>query len=102
MAISGKGKRRITVNERAYLWHAFDEYNQGWFDGVQVSVGAVDQELFLRYGLQQPNESRNALISRGRGAPNVRAACPRFEGDDGVLTPKGVRDLIIWALAVSM
>jgi hypothetical protein len=102
MAISVKGKRRISVNERVYLWHVFDEHDQGMFDGVQVWVAAMDQQLFLRYGLQQPTDSRTALICRGRGAPNVRAACPRFEGEDGILSSQGVRDLIVWSLALKL
>ncbi|NHZ34743.1 hypothetical protein [Massilia rubra] len=102
MAISAKGKRRISVNERVYLWRMFEHYDQSWFDGVQVSVAAVDQALFVRYGLHQPDDSRTAVISRGRGAPDVRTACPRFEGEDRVLTPQGVRDLIDWGLAVAL
>ncbi|WP_267876718.1 hypothetical protein [Massilia genomosp. 1] len=39
MAISAKGKRRIAVNERVYLWRIFEKYDQSWFDGVQVLAG---------------------------------------------------------------
>lgn len=99
MAISAKGKRRISVNGRAYLWHIFDEYDQGAFDGVQIMVAAVDKALFLRYGLHQPDTSRTALILPGPGAPTMRAACPRFEGEDQVMTPRGVCKLIDWAFA---
>ncbi|NHZ42135.1 hypothetical protein [Massilia aquatica] len=102
MAISAKGKRRISVDERVYLWRSFDEYDQGWFNGVQVIVAAMDQELFLRYGLGQPDKSRTAVVSRGRGAPGIRAACPRFEGDGDVFTPQVVRSLIAWGLAVAL
>jgi hypothetical protein len=101
MAISEKGKRRITVNERVYLWHVFDEYDQSYFDGVQVTVSTTDRELFIRYGLQQPDARRSAVISRGRAGP-VRRPCPRFEGEDGVLTPQGVRALIEWSLTAGL
>ena len=100
MAISSKGKRRICVNQRTYLWRVFDHYDQSWFDGVQIIVAAMDQTLFLRYGLHQSNDSRTTMISRGRGAPHIRMVCPRFEGDNDTLTPQSVRDMIDWALAV--
>jgi hypothetical protein len=99
VAISTKGKRRITVNERVYLWRVFEDWDQGMFDGMQVIVAAVDQDLFLRYGLQQAIDDRTAVVSRDRSVNNVRSACPRFEGEDGILTPQGVRGLIEWARA---
>ena len=102
MAISTKGKRRITDDDRGYLWRSFDKYDQSWFDGVQVIVAAIDQELFLRYGLGQPDERRTAVVSRGRGAPGIRTGCPKFEGDGEVFTPQVVRDLIEWGLAVAL
>ncbi|NHZ91403.1 hypothetical protein F2P45_20680 [Massilia sp. CCM 8733] len=102
MAISTKGMRRITVNERVYLWRVFEIYDQGWFDGVQVTVAAMDQTLFLRYGLHQPDDSRTAVVARGRGAPTIRTACPTFQGEALVLTPQAVRDLIEWGLTVAL
>ena len=102
MAISAKGKRRISVDGRVYLWRVFNEYDQSWFDCVQVTVAAMDQELFLHYGMEQPEERRTAMVTRGRPERSARIPCPRFEGEDGLLTPRGVRQLIEWGLAVAL
>ena len=102
MAIGAKGKRRVSVQERVYVWRVFDEFDQSWFDGAQVTVAAMDQTLLIRYGLQQPSDRRKAVVSRGRGAKPVRTPCPRFEGHDGMLTPRGVRALIEWGLVVAL
>ena len=40
MAISKKGKRRITIESRTYFWWIFDEYDQTEFDGIQIKIVA--------------------------------------------------------------
>lgn len=98
MAISEKGKRRITVEGRRYLWWVFDEYDQGWFDGPQVNVATPEQDLFIRYGLQQQDERRCAWVRYRQDEP-VQKLCPQFEQEEGILTPKDIRSLILWALS---
>lgn len=100
MAVAEKGKRRIRVGDRIYLWRVFEDWDQAGFDGVQVTVVAKDQRLFVRYGVEQSAASRTAVVSRGSGSPHRRMPCPRFEGENGILTPQGVRALIEWSLTV--
>jgi len=98
MAISEKGKRRLTVRNGRYLWYVFDKYDQTAFDGLQVMVTAQDRSLIVHYGIQQPDQSRTAVIRRGIRAPSVRMRCPQFETDDGTMTPHATRKLIEWCL----
>jgi len=38
MGINTKGKRKITVNSKKYLWWVFNEMNQTEFDGNQIKI----------------------------------------------------------------
>jgi len=42
MSISSKNKRRVSVDNKEYLWWVFDEYEQTVFDGIQVKAVCSD------------------------------------------------------------
>lgn len=99
MAISKKGKRSITVNDRVYLWWVSEEYDQTAFDGIQVRIVAEDQALYFKYGLQQAPEKRFLVAALGHDAGSIHLLCPKFENDQEIITPSGISALIKWCSA---
>lgn len=97
MAISKKGKRRIVVNSRAYLWWIFEEQDQTAFDGTQIKIVAEDQSMSLKYGLQQRDEERFIVLSLHHDAGLINVLCPKFENNSGIITPSGINELITWS-----
>lgn len=96
MTISKKGKRRITVGTKKYLWWIFDEVDQTEFDGIQVKIIAEDQSLYIKYGLQQASENRFIVLSMARTSDKIQLYCPKFENDSGIVSPRGVAEMILW------
>ena len=97
MAINKKGKRKIVVNSKTYLWWFFNEYDQTTFDGKQIRIIAEDQTVCLGYGLEQKDNKRiiRFVFNRERGIIHIE--CPKFENDLGIMTPSGISELIKWA-----
>ena len=96
MAINKKGKRKITVNGKAYLWWMLDEYSQTAFDGLQVKIITEDLHLFFQYGLAQFPEKR-FLVLGIHDKMAVHIYCPQFENEEGILLPSGISELIKWS-----
>lgn len=96
MGISKKGKRRIVIDGRAYLWWVFHEIDQTSFDGDQIKLVAEDQSHAILYGLQQWGESRSIVISLRNDGGIISLDCPVFEDENGIITPSGIRKLIEW------
>ncbi len=94
MAISKKGKRKITVNSKRFVWWIFDEYDQNTFDGVQIKIVSEDQSVIIQYGLQERDESRCVVLRPGDQKSGICMPCPKFENEDGILTPSGIAALI--------
>ncbi len=94
MAISKKGKRKIVVNSRSYLWWIFNEQDQTAFDGFQIKIIAEDQGLCLLYGLQQDAKDRYVSIGLRHDAGKLHLLCPQFEDDKEIITPSGINELI--------
>ncbi len=101
MAISKKGKRKITVNSENYLWWIFNENDQTEFDGVQIKIVAENQSGYFKYGLEQIDEQRYISIGLNQNKFKVHILCPKFENDDGIITPSGIGNLIRWSLSES-
>jgi hypothetical protein len=103
MAISSKGKRKITVDKKEYFWwvHIADEDD---FIGASVlTVISEKKGLHVRYGVQQVSAERFvvALGPYFKGIAGVggcwrRFICPKFGSGDAV-TPKDVAALILWS-----
>src|SRR5215510_6547699 len=103
MAVSGKGRRKIVVGGRAYLWWVCDadpECNSASTSALMV-VSAYGR-FGVRFFLGQPPD-RRFLIVLGRefeglpdaGGPWVRVRCPEWLAGPDV-TPAVVRQLIDW------
>jgi len=96
MAISTKGKRKVLIGNRLYLWWVFDEVDQTEFDGIQVKIVAEDQSIYLKYGLEQGDEDRYMVLSFNNDLGRVHVKCPKFESDEGIISSSGIKELITW------
>ena len=79
MAISKKGRRKITVDSKKYVWQVFDEYDQTAFDGIQIKIVDENQIGYFKYGLQQIEEKRKIVISLRDEKYLIHVMCPKFE-----------------------
>jgi hypothetical protein len=106
MAVSKKGRRKIVVGGRPYLWWVQDadpEFNSA--STTALSVVSEDGRFGVRFFLGQPDE-RRFLIVLGRefqgrsdaGGVWVRVRCPEFLTEKAA-TPAGVRRLIEWSMS---
>ena len=99
IAVSKKGKNRVEVNGREYLWWVFDEHDQTTFDGVQVKVVSSDQTHIFQYGLQQLDGDRQVVFAlRDYKRLVSLTMSPKFENADGIITKSGIKRLIDWCL----
>nr|WP_294861585.1 hypothetical protein [uncultured Fluviicola sp.] len=96
MAISKKQKRTITVDEKTYLWWVFDETDQTAFDNTQIKLISEDQSHYIQYGLEQEDENRRVVIGLQNAGVLIQLECPKFEDEQGIITPAGIRKLIEW------
>lgn len=96
MAINRKGKRKITVNSKEYLWWVYDEQDQTAFDGAQIKIVAADQTMYFHYGLQQLEEDRYVVMALHHDAGLISLRCPKFENENSIITPAGINKLINW------
>jgi hypothetical protein len=101
MGVRKKGRRRIDVEGRPFLWYVCDDPDSA--DTV-LHIISEDKGFIVQYHLGQTGEP--FLIVLGPDFPGVpdaggcwlRFRCPRWETDSGV-TPGGVRRLIDWCLS---
>jgi len=98
MAISKKGKRKITIDSKKYLWWVFDEYDQTAFDGIQIKIVDENQIGYFKYGLQQIDKERKVVISLRDEKCLIHVVCPKFEDENGIIKPSGIERLIKWCL----
>lgn len=98
MAISRKGKRKIVIDSKKYLWWIFDEYDQGVFDGVQIKIVPENQVGYVQYGLQQEDRNRRVVTALREDKYAVGMFCPKFEDEKGIIKPSGIEKLIRWIL----
>ena len=102
MAVKTKGRRKITVGNRQFVWYMGDDDDS--CDHV-LHVVSHDKAFNVNYHLEQPAETRHLAVL-GREFPGLpdaggnwmRVRCPRWE-EGGALTPGGVRRLIDWCLS---
>ena len=100
MGVRTKGRRKIVVDGEDYVWYVA-ENDDG--PGVVLHVASQDKKLAVMYPLYDEIGQQYIVILGERftgaetGGPWKRFVCPQFESD-GVVTPKHVRDLILWCL----
>src|SRR5947209_3185842 len=101
MAVRKKGRRRIEVCGRHFVWYVCEDPDSA--DTV-LHVASEDKRFIVTYHLNQPDPP--FLIVLGKEFPSVpgtggvwrRFLCPAWE-HESVMTPGGVRRLIEWCLA---
>jgi hypothetical protein len=106
MAVSGKGRRKIVVGGRAYIWWVRD--NDPEFNAASTSalmVVSSEGRFGVRFFLGQPPERRFLIVLGPEferipdaGGPWIRVRCPDWQvGAD--VTPAIVRRLIEWCMS---
>ena len=98
MAVSTKGRRKITVGGRPYVWFVSDNDEAWWV----LTVISSDKKFLAKYALHQ-NEGEEYAVILGKqfagaetGGSWRRFLCPRFATE--AVTPGDVRRLIEWCL----
>lgn len=101
VGVRKKGRRRIRVGTREFVWFVA-ENDDG--PGLVLTVVSEDKHMILRYGLGQPPGEEYLLVlgrdfaGASTGGPWRRFQCPRWEEAGGRVTPAAVRAIIEWAL----
>src|SRR5262245_14654175 len=100
MAGRKKGRRKLTVGDRLFVWYVADDPESG---GMVLHVISEDKRFIARYDLSQTETRRFLTIlgkefGRVQGTGNCwrRFRCPAWE-NDGVIAPSSVRSLIDWS-----
>ncbi|MCQ3929722.1 MAG: hypothetical protein DPW16_04630 [Chloroflexi bacterium] len=121
MAVRTKGRRKIVVDGRHYIWRVADSNDPGGrlYWSHELRIIAEDRSLYIVYPLNPCGPSK---ISDGIYVPAQEeppfvfftdketkrlsekayqgiyslCRCPRFEREDGAITPQSVKDLIQW------
>ncbi|MFC9895858.1 hypothetical protein ACFVMC_19395 [Nocardia sp. NPDC127579] len=102
MAISKKGRRRIVVGGREYLWWVRTDWTSHPTPGrPTLTVASEDRRFMVRYVLHQSHERRHLIVVgrefRGtdRPGPHRYYPCPAF-GPATEFRPAHVAELIGW------
>jgi hypothetical protein len=101
MAIRKKHRRKLTLNNRQFVWYVSDDYDSA---DMVLHVVSEDKKFIVNYHLEQP-DSHRFLIVLGKEFPGfsdaggrwIRVKCPKWEVDS-IVTPSAVRHLIEWCL----
>jgi hypothetical protein len=100
MGVRKKGRHKLDVEGRAFLWYVKQDCDS---DAYILHVLSDDKRFVVLYKLQQQEPNRYLTVlgkefGRVRGTGNCwrRFHCPAWE-NDGVITPSSVRRLIDWS-----
>lgn len=102
MAIAEKGRRRIVVGPREFLWWVradWENYNAP--GAATLTVATDDRRILLGYVLNQDEKTRHVTVLgpefRGttQNGPTRRFRCPMFGLTDEI-RPSHVAELITW------
>jgi hypothetical protein len=101
MAVRTKGRRKIMVNQRQFVWYIADDYDSN--DNV-LHVVSEDKKFIVNYHLGQPEQKRFIATfgSEFPGLPDaggcwIRVLCPEWE-QNSVITPGSIHRLVDWCL----
>ncbi|RYZ78648.1 MAG: hypothetical protein EOP04_29310 [Proteobacteria bacterium] len=102
MSISTKGRRKITVHRRDFVWFVGEDLD--WPGGHLLHVISDDKKFIVNYHLGQ-REGERFLPVKGReflGLPDaggcwIYVLYPAW-GNDSTITPDSVHRLINWSL----
>jgi hypothetical protein len=100
MTISAKGRRRLVVEGRVFVWYVAHDPDGA---GPTLTVASADRRVLLKYFLLQSESDRHVVVlgSQFRGIPDCggrwrRFRCPEF-GSTESIGPGDVRALLDWA-----
>jgi hypothetical protein len=104
MAISKKGRRGLTVDDRRFLWWVCESQPECWV-GEALTVVSEDRRFYVSFYLGQKPQ-RRFLVVEGRdfaGLPDaggcwIRVQCPEWQSAAGI-RPSDVRRLIDWSMS---
>ena len=99
MGVATKNRRKITLNDRQYVWHVAEDRDG---KGLVLHITSTNKQFIAMHLLNQ-SEGKDYIVILGRrfagaitGGNWRRFLCPHFAADS--VTPRGVRQLIEWCL----
>src|SRR5262245_44999593 len=104
MAVLKKGRRRVIVDNRIFLWWIQEDR-----DCLQhvLHVLSEDKQFLVQYYLGYREESSHLIVIGkdfggllDKGNPRHRFRCPKWDAS-GAITPGSVRSLIQWSLSIN-
>ena len=106
MGARKQGRRRLQVGETMFLWEVSvdPDFELTWYGHV-LKVVAEDKSIIVHYHLDQSESIRHVTLVRGKcgrhrtDGPWRRSRSPRWESNDGVMSPGSVRRLLDWCSA---
>lgn len=103
MGVAKKGKRKLTVDGRRYLWYIAQDLDAAGM--VALNVLSNDKRFIVRYYLAEPVATRHVVVIGAEFAGHTRTGpgwkryrCPQF-GTSSAVIPADVRSLIMWCHA---
>jgi hypothetical protein len=104
MAIRKKGRRKLVIGGRLFVWWVCECEPDCWL-GAVLTVASEDGRFFVRFYLGQEPD-RRYLVVQGKelaGLPDaggcwIRVQCPEWQSGPGV-RPSDVWRLIDWCLS---
>lgn len=107
MAVKQKGRRKLLVEGRKFLWEVRedDEFFAPPGPTRRIALYAEDRSFIVNYHLRQPEETRHITLLVGRCGDVIasgtwrRFRCPRWESAEGSVAPGALRRIIEWCLA---
>ncbi len=100
MGVSTKKRRKLTVNNRLYVWYVKEDYD---FPNYVLHVFSDDKQFIVHYHLRQSSDIRHIIVHgpdfprvAGTGGVWRRFRCPEWGIENGAVTPRTVRNLIDW------
>ncbi|MBZ0317602.1 MAG: hypothetical protein K8L91_14365 [Anaerolineae bacterium] len=110
MVAETKRRRKFIADEHVYVWHIQESGDPGGplYWSYQVRVITEDRSGNIIYPLLSKGESPFVVLYGKRfehlldgTRQSVLFRCPRFERENGAITPQSVKDLIQWCLSDS-
>ena len=98
MGVRTKGRRKISVDEREYVWYVKEDFDSPY---MILNISSVDKALILAIPLNTPVQY---VIDKGRffqGEEKASGSWKRYRLDLSVpeaITPAFVRECILWAV----
>ncbi|MBI5930898.1 MAG: hypothetical protein HY862_16430 [Chloroflexi bacterium] len=106
MVAETKRRRKIVVDGRSYMWRIKDSNDPaGWLCwSYELVVASEDRRFYANYPILPKGELPFIWITGKEFKPTPphpdnKYRCPRFEREDGAITPQSVKGLIQWCLS---